>query len=184
LENFTFSVITSIVASLIVAYFTAKITIGSRYGEATKRLFVAIMKYYFVNKALISPDKLKKVNGGSSFKEIKDEQVYLQNIESIYTTICNILDSTASSELLGKNLDVASLPISLSMEIYNFKTTKLISNKACLKDMFNIMDFLLEQKPIKKLQGQKIHNEISLMHKNLNDSYLEDQLGFNPNRCI
>tara|TARA_R110000851_G_C12803432_1_gene537706 strand:- start:45 stop:593 length:549 start_codon:yes stop_codon:yes gene_type:complete len=181
MEEFNFAVLTSIVASLIVAYLTAKLTVGSRYGEVTKRLFVAVMQYYFAYRALVTEDNLVKNGHGSSFKNTKDADVYLNNLEGVYKTVCSLLDSPAATELLDKNLQVASLPISISMEIYNFKTTKVISNESCLKDMFNVMDFLLLQKPILKLKGQKIHNEVVKIHNELNDQYLVSVLGFNPN---
>lgn len=182
LEAFNLSVLASIIASLIVAYLTAKLTIGNRYGEATKRLFVAVMQYYFATKALVTQDNLEEVEGDSKFKAEKDADVYLNNLESVYKTVCSILNSPGASELLKKNLQIAALPISINMEIYNFKKTKLISNKTCLKDMFEVMDFLLKQKPIAELKGQKIHNEVSRIHRELKDSFLIGVLGFNPNK--
>jgi hypothetical protein len=181
LEEFNLSVLSSIIASFIVAYLTAKLTIGNRYGEATKRLFVVVMQYYFVTKALIKESNLEEVEGGSRFKSETDHQVYLNNLESIYKTVSSILDSAGLGEVLKKKLQVAALPITISMEIYNFKKTKLISNKDSLKLMFEIMDFLLKQKSISELRGQKIHDEVYKIHRQLNDSYLVDALGFNPN---
>ena len=181
MEEFSFAVLTSIVASLIVAYMTAKITIGSRYGEASKRLFVSIMQYYFAYKALVISDNLEKTVDGAKFKAKRDEDVYLNNLESVRSSIDSILNSPASSELLKRNLKIAALPISLDIEIYNFKQTKLISNKSCLKNMFEIMDFLLKEKPIQDLSGQKIHTDVVKIQNELNDSYLVELLGFNPN---
>jgi hypothetical protein len=184
LQEFSFAVLTSIVASLIVAYLTARITVGSRYGEAAKRLFVAVMQYYFAYKALVVPGNLEKVDDGAKFKATRDEDVYLNNLEGVLSSVKSILNSPASSELLKRNLQVAALPISLEIEIYNFKQTKLISNKTCLKDMFEVMDFLLKEKVIRHLSGQKIHNEVVKIQNELNDSYLVDLLGFNPNAGI
>ncbi|MFM5527727.1 hypothetical protein ACET73_19145 [Aeromonas veronii] len=182
MEAFNLSVLSSIVASFIVAYLTARLTIGNRYGEATKRIFVAVMQYYFATKALIKESNLEEAEGGFKFKDETDFQVYLNNLESIYTTVDSILGSAGAGEILKKNLQVAALPITINMEIYNFKRTKLISNKDSLKLMFDIMDFLLKQKSISELRGQKIHNEVYKIHRQLNDSYLVDALGFNPNK--
>ncbi len=139
------------------------------------------MRYYFSYKALVTDERLEQTEGGLMFKDRRDHDIYLETLRDVHNSVCSILDSPASSELLSKNLQVASLPIALSVEIYNFQQSSLISNKSCLKSMFEIMDFLLEQKPIKKLNGQKIHDEVVAIQNEINDSELERLLGFNPN---
>ncbi len=178
---FFLSVLASVVASFVVAYMTARITIGRRYGEATQRLFVAIMRYYFSYKALVTDERLEQTEDGLVFKDARDHDIYLETLRDVHDSVCSILDSAASSEILSKNLQVASLPIALSVEIYNFKQTSLISNKQCLDSMFEIMAFLLDQKPIQKLSGQKMHREVVAIQNEINDSQLVRLLGFNPN---
>ncbi|KAB7619429.1 hypothetical protein [Alkalilimnicola sp. S0819] len=181
MDDFTLSVLASMAASLVVAYLTARITIGKRYGEATQRLFVAIMRYYFSYKALVTEKRLEKTDDGLKFKERRDHDIYLSTLKDVYQSVCAILDSPASSELLGKNLQVAALPITLRVEIYNFEQSSLISNRSCLDSMFEIMDFLLKQRPINRLRGQKIHSEVVAIQNEINDSQLIRYLGFNPN---
>lgn len=175
------TILASIASSAITAYLTVRLTVESRYGEAARRLFVVIMRYYLVYEALISPENIEPTDGGSRFRNKRDEDVYLSSLQGIRSSLSSILESPSASELLEKKLQIASLPIAIDIELYNFSQTKLISNKSCLKVMFDVMHFLLTQEPIKKLAGQKEYREVIAIHRKINDHYLTNLLGFNPN---
>lgn len=179
--EYFWSISASMVASAIVAFITAKYTVGRQNTDTERRLFATSAKYLFLYKALINEESLQKDEDSYKFKDTDKENVYLQQLKIIYEEIINIFNSTNTTELFEKNLDLITLPMVLSIEIHHFQNTKLISNKSCLEKIFETIEFLLRQKSIQKLQKQKIHKEVTKIVNELNDQYLTRLFGFNPN---